>query len=682
MALRYFHPGDEDQFAAHAPIGFDEDSDWWVGVQQLAVGIAIAATLAVSASQSIQAENLVNGWDHQDDPAGQLRGQPDEDFWQNPVAPAQNTFQIPQPWQFDVQEPAGNLSGQPDEDYWVNPVAPTQAVLRPFVPWDQEEIPAGSLHGQADEDFWSNPVAPLPASLAWPQPFLFEQNESPTLSGQPDEDYWVNPTPPVIASLLWPQPFIFATSDDAVQLYGQMDEDFWLNPVAPVPPSIYRSPDFIEQDEIPAGDLVGQPDEDYWQNPTPPIVATIYRSPLFVDPEEIPAGNLHGQADEDFWALGPQPAQATIYQTLPYLFDAGEIAYVPPTAPPDEDFAWPIIPSIPSSIWQRLPYLPDGEEIPAGSLYGVPEEDVWQVRATQPTPYIVPQPFSFDAGETVAQPYIVAEDYWQSGVAPTTATSNVWPAPWFDANELPLLSIDEEIWQTFPKYVASIPVRAFTDDQEFVQAPPIQDEDFDWSFLYGPRPVLSYLYQPLPLAGFEDIAYPAHIPDWLALVYSSTTPSLVLDGVATIPAIVAKSFTTTPALVLYSAAVVENETYMSTLLLPLTIQQPFIFFPGNTVPVMCMVILGSTWNTTQTPVTDITGTLTIKDASGNPVTGANGINFVQSLTVPGLYTATINGASFNPPEGSNYTTEIEMTSTGNGPGLWTILTVIRFRTTP
>ena len=61
---------------------------------------------------------------------------------------------------------------QPDEDFWQNAVAPVVAanyVELPFL--DPEEIPAGHLFVGLDEDFWVNPIATVPVSnyLAWPR---------------------------------------------------------------------------------------------------------------------------------------------------------------------------------------------------------------------------------------------------------------------------------------------------------------------------------------------------------------------------------------------------------------------------------------------------------------------------------------------------------------------------------
>lgn len=164
--------------------------------------------------------------------------------------------------------------------------------------------------------------------------------------------------------------------------------------------------------------------------------------------------------------------------------------------------------------------------------------------------------------------------------------------------------------------------------------------------------------------------------DWLVSPYQSSIPSLVCSFSSTVP-----------ALVCYGGAVVENETYMSTLL-PFQIQQPFNLFPGNGIPIQWQVILGSTWNNVQTPVTDATGTLTIYDPDGNevytvPFTYIGGTTYAGGTYPLGLYQAMIDGPSFNPTPGNNYKSVISLTSpTVAEPGLWTIATNIRVRTTP
>ena len=70
--------------------------------------------------------------------------------------------------------PAGNLYGQPYEDFWQNPTAPVPPNVYqplPYLP-DRQDDPAGNLlSGPPEDHYWRNPVAPLPASFSQPLPY-------------------------------------------------------------------------------------------------------------------------------------------------------------------------------------------------------------------------------------------------------------------------------------------------------------------------------------------------------------------------------------------------------------------------------------------------------------------------------------------------------------------------------
>src|ERR1700733_7595156 len=107
-------------------------------------------------------------------------------------------------------------------------------------------------------------------------------------------------------------------------------------------------------------------------------------------------------------------------------------------------------------------------------------------------------------------------------------------------------------------------------------------------------------------------------------------------------------------------------------LLPLSIAQPFVFFGGNDTTVLWSLIFGSTWNSSNTPIVDGIGSLTITDAGGNPVAGATDVPFSATPT-PGTYTATIAGSGFNPANGSQYQTQIGFSSVAaNASALWKV----------
>lgn len=207
--IHYFGPGDE---LPNATAGFvAEDSDWWVGIQSAGATLALAAALALATSTAAISTQVFSF--HQDDPAGNLYGQFDEDFWQNQVAPV-TAYAPPQElWRNDEQIPAGNLTATVDEYFWQNPVAPYVAPIVAPQPWmfdDQTPI----LYGQFDEDFWWNPV-PQVQTASIQQP-IFDPSEivPQSVTFAPDEYFWWNPVP-VYAGYanVVPFPYAFEMND-------------------------------------------------------------------------------------------------------------------------------------------------------------------------------------------------------------------------------------------------------------------------------------------------------------------------------------------------------------------------------------------------------------------------------------------------------------------------------------
>lgn len=406
MPLTYFHQSDEDQFVAPpiVPIS-DEGGGWWVGISKCAATIALAATISAASFSAGVAQAVQLG--HQDDPAGNLSGQPDEDFWQNPVPPVKASNLVILPIGDPEEIPAASLHGQPDEDfwiptpqptisppkiafsdddvivpqpiifqpeedYWLNYASPVASRFGPLYLPDAEEIPAGSLFGQPDEDYWQNRVAPVPLSLLWPQPFIFDvQEPAGNLFGQPDEDLWQNWVRPVPAALAWPNPWQFDQDENAAGLHGQFDEDFWTNPVRPVsyvpPISAFRDEDLI----VPQPPALST-DEDFWQNPVAPVQASFSRL-YFPDAEQIAAGSLHGQPDEDYWQnpvapivwpnVVPPQSGFDVQEPAGFLFGALE-----ETA------------SLPLPVWspyRTLQAFSDDDVLPASVAAFQPVEEYW-----------------------------------------------------------------------------------------------------------------------------------------------------------------------------------------------------------------------------------------------------------------------------------------------------------------
>jgi len=129
----------------------------------------------------------------------------------------------------------------------------------------------------------------------------------------------------------------------------------------------------------------------------------------------------------------------------------------------------------------------------------------------------------------------------------------------------------------------------------------------------------------------------------------------------------------------------------SPLALPLAnILQPFLMFPGNSVPILWSIISGATINNpVPTPVTDATGSMTVYDQNDNPCPGATNVPAVATST-PGTYSFSIDGTLFGKdsrgnalPLGSGYTTVITMNSMiVGGPAEWTIPTILKDRNSP
>jgi len=400
MPIFYQRQPDDLPVAAPPPIGFDEDSDWWAGLGKCGAIAALAASLLASTvSATAQARQIFSF--HQDEPAGSLYGQADEDLWENPTTPVPGSNQWPQPWAFDTQEPAGSLFGQPDEDLWQNQVPPVAGALRQFTPWEQEELPAGSLHGQPDEDYWQNPASPVAASLYQQLPYAFEQSETvPSTILQPDEDFWISWVPPVVASNFQRLPYLPDPDEiSAGALQGQPDEDLWQNPVAPAP-GINQWPQpwtFDTQD--PAGSLFGQFDEDLWINLSQRSAWPNQGLYLF-DSGELPVSAQ--RADEDFWQNPAPPAASGNRVPQPWNFDNSE--FVAGAFAPDEDY-W--ISGAARSPWSRMQPLcwPDSDEIPAAVVSFQPDEDCWTnaaVPALWPSRW--PPQWAFEGHETFSGP--------------------------------------------------------------------------------------------------------------------------------------------------------------------------------------------------------------------------------------------------------------------------------------
>ena len=165
----------------------------------------------------------------------------DEGDWPIPRTEAATIYQA-LPYLPDKEEPTGSLRGQPDEDFWQNPVAPIAPSLYqplPYLP-DAQDVPAGSLYGEPVEDYWINPIFPLADRLYQSLPYEHDAGEIfvvPTIGT--DEDFWASPVP----ILIQPDknlPMLFWDSGEIGTLIFAVEEDYWQNPVLPKPSILYQ----------------------------------------------------------------------------------------------------------------------------------------------------------------------------------------------------------------------------------------------------------------------------------------------------------------------------------------------------------------------------------------------------------------------------------------------------------
>jgi hypothetical protein len=197
---------------------------------------------------------------------------PEETEWQNRVRPVPPPSFQALPYGPEPEElPAGSLRGQPDEDFWQNPVAAVPACpprasggwppalygQLPYLP-DPTEDPAGSPHGLPEEAEWQNWVAPLSASFCQQFPYASAETAEvlPQAVSPPEEDFWQNPVP-------------YGT--------GQNPVPGLIPNVAACRGTALPLPYLPDGEEIPAGSLYGVPEEFYWQNPVPPVPAAMWQ---------------------------------------------------------------------------------------------------------------------------------------------------------------------------------------------------------------------------------------------------------------------------------------------------------------------------------------------------------------------------------------------------------------------
>ena len=236
MPILYVHPHDDEP--AGSLFGAPEDGNDWQAIHSPIVGrIALAA---LTASIGTAAIALAEGNGHQDDPAGNLHGQYEEDFYRIPTAPVIWLNLLPQYHTFDQQETSTHI----EDDYFLNPVAPIQSTNRWMQPWvgDEQE-----LSPKIEDDYWLRTILPVQQTYLRQDWIYGEQGE---VHITVDEDYQLSPLPLWTFTALHYQP----SEDDfsASVVTANPEEEYWINPVAPVPASmIYGLTFFMERDDYP-----------------------------------------------------------------------------------------------------------------------------------------------------------------------------------------------------------------------------------------------------------------------------------------------------------------------------------------------------------------------------------------------------------------------------------------------
>jgi len=181
----------------------DDESGWWVGIQRCGATLALSAALTLATSTAALATQVFSF--HQDDPALSA-GQYNDYDWQNPVAPI--AYYVPPQVITDdqviVPQPA---PFQPDEDFWQNQVAPLVAPNIVPSPWTSDEQ-TPLLFGQHDEDFWNLQIQQQTWANVIPPPWGFDE-QTPALYGQFDEDFWNLQIQTQFWPNVYPQPWTF-----------------------------------------------------------------------------------------------------------------------------------------------------------------------------------------------------------------------------------------------------------------------------------------------------------------------------------------------------------------------------------------------------------------------------------------------------------------------------------------
>ena len=252
--------------------------------------------------------------------------------WQPLIAPI---AQSPPRAFADTEELPTAPTFQPDEDFWQNPLAALPAAVSQRLPYlpDPTDEPAGSLarFTSPDEDCWP-PLAV--ATGGWQLPQISQ----------------------IPLALYQPLPIATGESADITAIAAsQLDEDYWQNPVFPAAAVLFQRALYLpEVSDEPAGSLYGVPEETEWQNRAAPLApATFQRLPYLPEVSDELASPLYALPEETEWQNRVAPVAARVFQLLPYA--SGEAAETVPAFVSDDD-CWPPL-AIARGGWQN-PIIP------------------------------------------------------------------------------------------------------------------------------------------------------------------------------------------------------------------------------------------------------------------------------------------------------------------------------------
>lgn len=427
-------------------------------------GVILSTVLATA----IQAQTVINT--QYDDvlfpplPAGAAVSRPTAKIWQwfagdeAPHAPAPFVEEDLSGPLFSIPNTVRFQLDQPDSDY---------------------VYPAGSIH--VDEDYWQQPYSVAPVVVT----FVATSDEQ--IIPHVDEDYW-QPSyslSPVVVTFV-------STSDEQVvpQVTFQLEEERASDPVwLPVEPNV----------------IIWATDDDVAPQAAPTLSGSAPRSPnaniwRWGVQDEVPQAAAPFRPDEDYWQQWTPSSIAAIQQPILAQDEIERIGF-------DEE-SWQ--PS--SAVGASFQWTPWDQEFVAPTTLGVDEEP-WQPSAYPLAPFIW-QPWEQDFPQQAPPTLGVDEDVVQLFLPdPFSVTQVVWAD---SGTQLPILGMDEEVWQPSWIFLQSTPQQPiWSDDFAQTSQVPLHVDEQDWIPVWLP----AQIGVQFPLWADDFVPPPAPLPideqDWL-----------------------------------------------------------------------------------------------------------------------------------------------------------------------